>query len=191
MNKFAEIKNILKGEEVVQHYLGKPDKQTSTGIWYKSPFRQEKTASFCVSKKGIHDFGSGEHYDIISFIAKYFNTDNYRALKILCNDFGLGLLNNKEDKETIKKLKFKRQQEQKRKHKIELWFNEKFQNVCNELSENEKLIKIFKNSCYFDALSILYDRQVKLEIEFEEMQVTKDKEKYYEIYEGSYKWKKP
>jgi DNA primase len=190
MDKFAEIKNLLKGEEVVRHYLGKPDKQTSTGIWYKSPFRHEKTASFCVSEKGIHDFGSSEHYDIISFIAKYFNTDNYRALKILCNDFNLSLLNEKQDNETIKKLKFKRQQEQKRRQKIELWFKEKFQNVCNELSENEKLMKIFENSCYFDTLSILYDRQVKLEIEFEEMQITKDKEKYYEIYERSHKWKK-
>ena len=190
MDKFAEIKKLLKGEEVVRHYLGKPDKQTSTGIWYKSPFRHEKTASFCVSEKGIHDFGSSEHYDIISFIAKYFNTDNYRALKILCNDFNLSLLNEKQDNETIKKLKFKRQQEQKRKQKIELWFSEKFQNVCNELSENEKLMKIFENSYYFDTLSILYDRQVKLEIEFEEMQITKDKEKYYEIYERSHKWKK-
>jgi len=141
MDKFAEIKTLLKEEEVIEHYLGKPEKRTYTGIWYKSPFRKEKTASFCVSEKGIHDFGSSEHYDIISFVAKYFNTDNYKALKILCNDFGLSLLEEKEDKETIRQLKEKREKERKRKLKIEIWFNDKIQNLCDEIQENKKLIK--------------------------------------------------
>jgi len=185
MDKFAEIKTLLKEEEVIEHYLGKPEKRTYTGIWYKSPFRKEKTASFCVSEKGIHDFGSSEHYDIISFVAKYFNTDNYKALKILCNDFGLSLLEEKEDKETIRQLKEKREKERKRKLKIEIWFNDKIQNLCDEIQENKKLIKIFENSSYFKTLKILYDKQVKLEIEFEIMQNTKDKEK---LYKGDQKW---
>ena len=129
MDRFAEIKTLLKGEEVIEHYLGKPEKRTYTGIWYKSPFREEKTASFYVSEKGIHDFGSSEHYDIISFIVKYFNTDNYNALKILCNDFGLSLLEEKEDKEIIRKLKIKREKEKLRKQKIETWFKNKIQNI--------------------------------------------------------------
>lgn len=180
MNKFAEIKNLLKGEEVVEHYLGKPDKRTYAGIWYKSPFRQEKTPSFCVSKKGIHDFGSSEHYDIISFVARYFNTDNLNALKILCNDFGLSLLDQHESKETIKQLKIKREQERKRKEKIEKWFNRKMQNICDDIQENEKLIKIYEKSSNFEVLRILYDKQTKLEIEFEIMQSTKNKESLYE-----------
>lgn len=179
MNSFAEIKSLLKGEEVVQHYLGTPDKKTYTGLWYKSPFRTEKTASFCVSKKGIHDFGSSQHYDIISFVARYFNTDNYKALKILCNDFGLSLLDEKQDKEIIRQLKLKREQERKRKEKIEKWFNNKMQKICNEMIENEKLIKIYENSSYFEVLNILYDKQVKLEIQFEIMQNTRDKNKLY------------
>ena len=179
MNKFAEIKTLLKGEEVIQYYLGRPDKTTYTGIWYKSPFRKEKTPSFCVSEKGIHDFGDSQHYDIISFIAKYFNTDNFNALKILCNDFGLSLLDQHEDKEKIRQLKIKREQERRRKEKIEKWFNTKMQKLCNDIQENEKLIKIFENSSNFEVLSILYDRQVKLEVEFEIMQSTKDKEKLY------------
>lgn len=179
MNKFAEIKTLLKGEEVIQHYLGIPHKRTYAGIWYKSPFRKEKTASFYVSEKGIHDFGSSEHYDIISFVAKYFNTDNFNALKILCNDFGLSLLNEEESKESIKKLKQKREEEQKRKMKIEKWYNNKMQKLCDEIKENERLIKIFEKTSYFETLKILYDKQVKLEIEFEIMQSTKDKEKLY------------
>lgn len=179
MNKFTEIKTLLKGEEVIQHYLGKPDKTTYTGIWYKSPFRKEKTPSFCVSKKGIHDFGDSEHYDIISFVAKYFNTDNLNALKILCNDFGLSLLDQHESKETIRQLKIKREEERKRKEGIEKWFNNKMQKLCDDIQENKKLIKIFENSSNFEVLSILYDKQTNLEIEFEIMQSTKDKEKLY------------
>ena len=180
MNKYAEIKTILKNQEVVQRYLGLPEKYNSNGNWYKSPFRNEKTASFCVSDKGIHDFGSSEHYDIISFVAKYFNTDNYNALKILCNDFGLSLLNQHESKKTIQQLKIKRQQEQKRKEKIEKWFNSEMQKLCDDIQENAKIIKIFENSSNFEVLSILYAKQIKLEIDFEIMQSTKDKEKLYE-----------
>lgn len=179
MNKFAEIKTLLKGEEVIERYLGAPYKRASRGMWYKSPFRQEKTASFYVSEKGIHDFGSSEHYDIISFVVKYFNTDNLQALKILCNDFGLSLFDEQESKESIKQLKQKREEEKRRKLKIEKWYNNKMQKLCNEIQKNERLIKIFENTSYFEILKILYDEQVKLEIEFEIMQNTKDKEKLY------------
>ena len=79
MNRFREIKSILNPQEVVQKYLGLPEKKTSTGLWYKSPFRKEKTASFCVSNKGIHDFGDSTHYDVISFVQRYFNTTPLKA----------------------------------------------------------------------------------------------------------------
>lgn len=173
MNKFAEIKTLLKGEEVIEHYLGMPCKRTSKGLWYRSPFRKEKTASFYVSEKGIHDFGSSEHYDIISFVVRYFNTDNYNALKILCNDFGLSLLNEEESKETIKKLKAKREQERQQKEKQRKWFYVEMQKVCDELQEINRLIEIFENTSYFETLKILYDKQIKLEISFEEMQMIK------------------
>ncbi len=101
MDKFAEIKSALKQEDVIRYYLGSPYKSNSKGLWYRSPFRKEKTASFYVSEKGIHDFGSSEHYDIISFVVKYFNTDNFHALRILCHDFGLPFMEQKVDKQTI------------------------------------------------------------------------------------------
>lgn len=173
MNKFAEVKSLLKGQEVVEHYLGLPHKKTSKGSWYISPFRNEKTASFYVSEKGIHDFGSSEHYDIISFVVKYFNTDNYNALKILCNDFRLPLLNQKEDRQTIQKLKAKREMERKQKEKQKILFNSEMQSICDQLQENKKLLKIFEKTSYFETLKILYDKQVKLELRFEQMQKTK------------------
>ncbi len=173
MNKFAEIKSLLKGEEVVEHYLGLPHKRTSNGSWYISPFRKEKTASFYVSEKGIHDFGSSEHYDIISFVVKYFNTDNYHALKILCNDFGLPLFEQKESKETIRKLKAEREKERKKKEQQKKWFNREMQKICDEIQETEKLIEIFDKGSCFEVLKILYDKQTKLEIRFEQMQMKK------------------
>lgn len=179
MDKFAEIKTLLKGSEVIEHYLGTPNKKTYKGYWYKSPFRKEKTASFYVSDKGIHDFGSSEHYDIISFVAKYFNTDNLNALKILCNDFGLSLLNEKFNKEDIKRLKAEREKERIKKEKITKWFNRKMQEICNEILENERLIRVFETTAYFETLRFLYDKQAKLEIKFSIMQETKDIEKIY------------
>ena len=168
INSFKEVKEILSNKEVIERYLGQPNKITRKGLWYKSPFRNEKTASFYVSEKGIHDFGSSEHYDIISFVEKYFNTDILQALKILCNDFGLSLMSEKKDKKTIKQIKIKREQERKQKEKQEKKHNEEMQKLCDELIETEKLIQIFENTSHFEILKILYDKQTKLEIKFEQ-----------------------
>lgn len=165
---FKEIKELLDNTQVVERYLGTPYKNTKKGLWYKSPFRNEKTASFYVSEKGIHDFGSSEHYDIISFVARYFNTDTYSALKILCNDFGLTLLNKKEDIKTIKQLKEKREQERKQKELEVRKRNQEMKRLCKELLETEELIKIFEMTSYFETLKILYDKQSTLETIFEQ-----------------------
>ena len=168
MNRFKEIKNILNPQEVVQKYLGLPEKKTGTGLWYKSPFRKEKTASFCVSSKGIHDFGDSTHYDIISFVQKYFDTTPSRALEILCNDFGLyGLGNEYETQEIIRRLKKKREEERLIKQKIEEWYSIEFQRVCDEIIINNKCLKIFEKTANFEVLRVLYDEQVKLECYFD------------------------
>lgn len=182
MNKYKEIKSILNNREVVQRYLGFPEKQNSTGNWYKSPFRKEKTASFCVSNKGIHDFGDNIHYDIISFVQKYFNTTPYQALEILCNDFNINYTNNEyETKEIIKKLKQKREEERQIKEKINRWFNQEMQKVCDEIKINRRCLDIYIKSANFKVLNILYDEQVKLEHYFELLfnATEKDKEKLY------------
>lgn len=183
MNKFKEIKKYLNNQQVVQRYLGLPEKKTSTGIWYKSPFRQERTASFCVSIKGIHDFGDSTHYDIISFVEKYFNVTPNQAVDILCNDFGLSLNNPYRSQTVVNILKQKREEENKAKEIIETWFDNKFKNVSDELKNTRRLIDVLKNTTFFDALSVLYMQEVKQEMLFEELfDISQDEKKKTKLY---------
>ena len=183
MNKFKELKQYLNNQQVVQRYLGLPEKKTSTGIWYKSPFRQERTASFCVSNRGIHDFGDSAHYDIISFVEKYFNVTPNQAVDILCNDFGLSLNNPYRSQTVVNILKQKREEENKAKEIIETWFDNKFKNVSDELKNTRRLIDVLKNTTFFDALAILYMQEVKQEMLFEELfDISQDEEKKTKLY---------
>ena len=170
MNKFQEIKQMLNNAEVVQKYLGLPEKHNTVGDWYKSPFRKEKTASFCVSDKGIHDFGDSTHYDIISFIAKYFNTTQGRALEILSNDFNIQLGNEYENKR-------QREEERAIKNKINEWLNNTFQKLCDEYQTNMKAIKILGKTGYEEALSILYKREIELDLLLDEFINAREEEK--------------
>ena len=167
MNRFKALKANLTNEQVVQRYLGLPEKRTSTGLWYKSPFRKERTASLCVSQKGIHDFGDSSHYDIISFIEKYFNVNPSQACDILCNDFGLSFNNPYQNRQVLDLLKRKRQEEQEIKQKVEDWYNQKMQTVCDELMVLRACINALKRTTYFSSLAILYEQETKLEVEFE------------------------
>ena len=56
MNNPEKIKQLLTPIMVAQYYLGQ-GKTRNNRIWYKSPFRTERTASFMVSKEAYHDFG--------------------------------------------------------------------------------------------------------------------------------------
>jgi len=177
MNKFQEIKSILTANVVIQHYLGLPEKHNTVGDWYKSPFRKEKTASFCVSDKGIHDFGDSTHYDIISFTAKYFNTTQGRALEILSNDFNIQLGNEYENKQIIEIIKRQREEEKIIKNKINKWFNATFQKLCDEYQTNMKAIKILGKTGYEEALSILYKREIELDLLLDKFINAKEEEK--------------
>lgn len=177
MNKFYELKRMLDNKQVVEHYLGTPSKENSSGLWYKSPFRTEKTASFLVSNKGIHDFGDSEHYDIISFVAKYYNTTQLNAFEILCRDFGINLGNEYENKEILKNIKKKRDEEEKAKRLVKEWYINEMKTLCDELITNDKCINIFKYRPNFKTLSILYDEQTKLECYFEELSKANDEDK--------------
>ena len=81
----------LKATDVAQTYLGQADKISGDSLVYYSPLRlKERTPSFFASnKRGLHDFGTGEHYNVISFVAKLFNLDYWSATKKLIIDFQL------------------------------------------------------------------------------------------------------
>lgn len=177
MNKFQEVKSILTANVVIQHYLGLPEKHNSTGNWYKSPFRKEKTASFCVSDKGIHDFGDSTHYDIISFVAKYFNTTQGKALEILSNDFNIQMSNEYENRQIIEIIKRQREEERVIKNKINEWFNNTLQKLCDEYQTNMKVIKILDKTEYEEVLSILYKREIELDLLIDEFINAKEEEK--------------
>ena len=90
MNNPKEIKELLNPILVAKYYLGNPEKITRNRIWYKSPWRNERTASFMVDNEiGFHDFGEGWHGDIIDFVERYYNTDFVTTMQILTSDFNL------------------------------------------------------------------------------------------------------
>lgn len=139
MNNPQQIKELITPLMVAEHYLGQPDKATSRRIWYKSPFREEKTASFLVSEIGFHDFGDGWHGDIINFIERYYRTDFLTAMKILSTDFGLP------DTERISKelsqyLKQKRDEEVQMKKNLNKWFDRTYCKLCERLQLWKKVI---------------------------------------------------
>lgn len=160
MNNSEEIKKVLNPLQVVQFYLGQPVKKSSLGYWYKSPFRNERTASFLVNnEKGIHDFGSSIHYDIISFIQDYFKVDFKKAMKILNEDFNLP-----KDEEIDRELKeylIKRKKEQKQaEYILNTWYNKRFGEICDEIHNIKNAIPYLRG----EALAIAYDQEVKLQI---------------------------
>lgn len=177
MDKFIEVKQVLGNRQVVQKYLGTPSKTTFKGDWYLSPFREEKTASLYVSEKGIHDFGSSKHYDIIDFVSEYYKVKPMQALEILCKDFGITIKEERIDEERLRKIKQEREQKRKLKEKATNFYNEEVQKLCDEIQINQKLMKIFKKSFKYEALVVLYSEEISLELEFEELTNMRNEER--------------
>lgn len=169
MNKFLEVKQVLENRQVVQKYLGTPSKITFKGDWYLSPFREEKTASLYVSEKGIHDFGSSKHYDVIDFVSEYYKVKPLQALKILCEDFGIEIKEERIDKASLRKIRQEREKQKELKENATNFYNEEVQKLCDEIQINQKLIKIFKKSFKYEALEVLYNQEIFLELKFEEI----------------------
>ena len=166
MNNPEQIKQLLTPIMVAQHYLGQ-GKTKGNRVWYKSPFRNERTASFMVSEEAYHDFGDGWHGDVIDFVERYYNTDFINAIKILSRDFGLP-----EDepisREVEQYIKRKREEEQQMKKNLDNWFNSTYNKLCDELHITEKAIK---NTAMQNKLvglwKYLYNRDSKLNILWE------------------------
>lgn len=155
MTSSKEIKKLLTPTMVVEHYLGQPQKRSGSNLIYKSPFRNERTPSFWVNDiKGIHDFGTGIHYDIISFTQELFKIDFRTALNKLYYDFGIidyEPVSNELERYLIKR----RNEEIQIKKNLDSWFNRTLNNLCEELHMWQRLIPYLTP----EALSIAYYKE--------------------------------
>ncbi len=178
-NLFKEIKEYLKPEQVAEYYIAEKGKRSGSNVFYKSPFRNEKTASFCVNNsKGFHDFGTGWHGDIFNFVSKLYNIAPLDAAKILIKDFSLPIkLNKRIDYKEAQKIKEKNITNKNVTTGLDKWYNSTFIKVCDEYKKNEKIIEImkkqlkeeenFKNKNLLQALQYLYFKENLLELYFE------------------------
>lgn len=158
MNNPQQIKELLKPTIVAQYYLGQPKKIIKDKLWYKSPFRNERTASFMVDSTAFHDFGDSWHGDVIDFVGRYYNVDFILAMKILTRDFGLPE-SEKISKELEEYLARKRKEETEIKRKLDSWFNNEFNNLCSELHMWKKAIPHLRG----EALTIAYSKEQYLD----------------------------
>lgn len=63
---------------------------SNNDVWYLSPFRNEKSASFKVNtqKNLFYDFGEGLGGTTLDFVMRYYQCGISEALKVLDRDFG-------------------------------------------------------------------------------------------------------
>lgn len=160
MNNPEQIKQLLTPIIVAKQYLGQ-GRIKGNRVWYKSPFRVERTASFMVDDKAFHDFGDDWHGDVIDFVGRYYNTDFINAMKILSRDFGLP-----EDepisKEVEQYLKQRREEEQQMKRNLDNWFNSTYNKICDEIQLIEKVIPNIVKYKLGEILPWAYDKETKL-----------------------------
>lgn len=121
MDIYKFLKDSLDARDVAKKYLGNPIKISSDKLWYKSPFRTEKTASFMVSKTHMYDFGSATKYSIIDFCKDLWGKDIYTTAKVLAQDFGININNNLSNEE-IKEIKRKQEERLKLQKAKKDWF---------------------------------------------------------------------
>ena len=183
-NIFQEVKEYLKPTEVAERYLSN-SKYKNGSLWYKSPFRNEKTPSFCVNnKKGIHDFGNNKHYDIISFVQELFGESVLNSVDRLIKDFNLPIKTTNENKSKPKfeydkqyaKYKYDRKKEIEISHEKSKCFNQLYEaatcvyKYCNNLKlfskdwnfeiYDEYLLIIYRNEMYFDYIVDLFNDNI-------------------------------
>lgn len=172
MNNPKEIKELLTPISVAKYYLGQPVREQTNRIWYKSPFRNERTASFMVTNNELHDFGDGWHGDIISFVEKFYNTSFVNAMKILTKDFGLPD-NEKVSEEFAHYIKQCREEERQLKRNLDKWFYATLVRLIDELHKWTRI----KKYVFGDALVITIDKEQYLEYLVDEFINANEKQK--------------
>lgn len=189
-NIFKEIKEYLNPQQVAEYYMPEKGKKSGGNVFYKSPFRNEKTASFCVNNtKGFHDYGTGWHGDIINFVAELYNVKPIEAAEMLIKDFALPIqIRQKVNYQEARKYRQKNTANNNVKETLQKWFNDTFIKLCKKNRENDVLINIitcnikeqsdFDNEGINDALKYLYKKQNGLEMWIENfIEANTDKDK--------------
>lgn len=173
------IKSIVSNRDCCFKYLGVPIRIDKVGNWYLSPFTSEKTASFLCSDKGIHDFSSNKHYDVISLVENLYKVPFKTAIDILAQDFNIPTDNNKKTKEELNQIKKEIEERKKMNEKINNIYNSDFEKLAKELHTNLRVIEICKRNNFFETLEILYKDNVMLEIKIENILSYREKKDYY------------
>ena len=176
-NIFKEIKDYLKPQQVAEYYISEKGKHSGSNVFYKSPFRNEKTASFCVNnEKGFHDYGNGWHGDIISFVQELYNLSPIDAAKTIIKDFALPInINQRTSYKQIKSLRNKSLLNKKVRDGLNNWFNNTYIKLCDVNKANQICINILtknmvnlENDDTLQALQYLYTEQIKINLWIDE-----------------------
>lgn len=193
-NIFKEVKEYLDPKQVASYYISEKGKISGNNVFYKSPFRQEKTASFCINnEKGFHDYGTGWHGDIINFVQELYHITPIDAAKTLIQDFALPIkINEKSDYKQVKAQKHKNLLNKKVRYALDNWFNSTFIKLCDanklnqicieSLSKQIKSIDDFENEDLQIALQYLYYTQTAINLWIESFIDTKTEDEKIELF---------
>ena len=103
LNTFVrEIKETVDIIEVISQYV--PLRKKGINFFGLSPFKNEKTPSFCVNpqKQYYTCFASGESGDVLSFLQKIENMDFITALRFLADKYNIAFPENSKTSESYR-----------------------------------------------------------------------------------------
>lgn len=101
---YSYIKKKISPTKIARYYLGREAEIRGDSLVYYSPLRKmERTPSFYVNDEmGIHDFGTGKHYDVISFVAELLKINYWEATQEIFAEFNLDINDVKHIEEVAK-----------------------------------------------------------------------------------------
>lgn len=161
MVDLEDIRAIATPQSLARYILGSPMKERKNELWYKSPFREETEPSFEVSERGFHDFGSGEHLDIFSFVQRVRHCSFIESVNILASIYGIADRDYESNK--LKDWCKKQREEQEEYHKMLNWFYFRvWEEVDKEYKDNSECLRIYTPDKYVSTYKILIDQRVKI-----------------------------
>ena len=153
------LKKVIRPRDLALKVLGEPTHKQGNTFWYRSPFRAEDVASFEVGDRGFHDFGTGEHFDIISFTRKLKKCSFKEACEWLASLYGI--TDNEYDNKRVQRfLEQQRLAMKLYRERLDTWFLNLMNLVEEAWDDNQACIEAMNG--VDDVLEILYQRQVFL-----------------------------